>query len=44
MRLADEGLAIEEAARIAKVHRGSPYRGPRPPQKKGAKKSLTGRK
>jgi predicted DNA-binding protein (UPF0251 family) len=43
MRLADEGLAINEAARIAKVHRVSLYRALRQRTKNGKRKSLTKR-
>jgi len=41
MRLADEGLAINEAARIASVHRVSLYRALRRRTKNGKKKGLT---
>ena len=44
MRLADEGLAIEEAARIAKVHRVSLYRALRHRTNGKRRKSLTARK
>ena len=44
MRLADEGLAIQEAARIAKVHRVSLYRALRHRTTNGKIKRLTGRK
>ena len=44
IRLADEGLAINEAARIASVHRVSLYRALRHRTMNGKRKSLTRRK
>ena len=44
MRLADEGLTINEAARIASVHRVSLHRALRQRTKNGKRKLLTKRR